>query len=167
MLKSLTAITVFLLVTFSQAFADNFGFVKAGEKYGVDPWILKAISYVESRHNPTATNRNENGSYDSGHMQINNTTWAKHLNGGYEYLETHPEYATFVGAWILRQCQDRYPIQTSPNGVWDSIACYHTGRAISDSGPSKKRLGLIYVNKVYKALQHIQAEATAQKKAGK
>lgn len=138
-----------LLFHIPASLADNFGFTSAAKTYGVEERLLRAISWVESRHNANALGKNKNGSYDSGHMQINNSTWSKSLSGGYKSLATYPEYCTAVGAWILRQCKDRYP---SENEYWDMVACYHTGTGIKDAPPNKKRLGLIYVNKVYKAM---------------
>ena len=44
-----------------------------GRKYGVDPALLGAIAWVESRENPHAINKNTNGTVDRGLMQINDT----------------------------------------------------------------------------------------------
>ncbi|MGX2041837.1 lytic transglycosylase domain-containing protein [Methylocaldum sp. MU1018] len=46
-------------------------FAEAGQKYGIDPAILKAIAVHESHLNPDATNVNQNGSGDYGIMQLN------------------------------------------------------------------------------------------------
>lgn len=50
--------------------------LNAAEKYNLDPNILKAIAYHESRFNPNAFNKNVNGTVDSGLMQLNQTTWS-------------------------------------------------------------------------------------------
>ena len=44
---------------------------QASEYYQVNPLILWGIARVESNFNPYALNRNSNGSYDVGIMQIN------------------------------------------------------------------------------------------------
>lgn len=50
--------------------------LNAAKKYNLDPNILKAIAYHESRFNPNAFNENTNGTVDSGLMQLNQTTWS-------------------------------------------------------------------------------------------
>ena len=166
MLKTF-ALTFFILFLSVPALAQDLGFQKAAKMYQVDSFTLRSISYVESRFNVKAVNSNDNGSKDLGHMQINNIVWAKHLNGNYEKLDDYPQYCTQVGAWILRQCVNRYP-----SNVWEQVACYHTGIGYTDAkrlgdaikGNSKQDIknrnkwrnkeyyGLIYANKIYDAM---------------
>ena len=44
------------------------------DKYGLNPEIFYLIAQIESRMNPHALNKNKNGSYDIGLMQINTQT---------------------------------------------------------------------------------------------
>ena len=112
--------------------------------YHINPDLLEAIARVESDLDPSALNRNRDGSYDYGLMQIN-SRWQHKLSSNWQYL-SDPCYNVMVGAWILKQCIDRYGY------TWDAVACYHTGKGISDlSGPRKKRASK-YVEKVRKAL---------------
>lgn len=108
----------------------------AGNKYSVNPEILWAIAKVESSFDANAINKNKNGSYDYGVMQIN-SIWAKTI--GYENWSklSDPCYNIHVGAWILSQCIAR-------NGYnWKAIGCYNS------STPGKRE---VYANKVYKVL---------------
>ncbi|HGJ5856547.1 lytic transglycosylase domain-containing protein [Arsenophonus nasoniae] len=50
-------------------------FDKAGSYYQIDPDYLRAIAWQESNFNPKAKNKNKDGSFDLGVMQINSKTF--------------------------------------------------------------------------------------------
>ena len=125
--------------------AQAFCFDRAGDMYSISPELLEAIARVESGLNPAALNRNRDGSYDYGLMQIN-SRWQDILGGNWQYL-SEPCYNVMVGSWILRQCIDRYGY------TWDAVACYHTGKGISDLNGPRKQRGITYVGKVREALR--------------
>lgn len=86
---------------------DAYCFQEAGSYYGISPVLLKAISDVENNGNIHAVNYNQSSrTVDIGHMQIN-SFWQKHLGENYERL-FNACFCTMVGAWILKQCVDRY-----------------------------------------------------------
>jgi soluble lytic murein transglycosylase-like protein len=125
-----------------------FCFEHAGAFYGVSPHLLWAIAKVESDFNPKAINRNKNGTYDIGLMQIN-SSW-------FVYLKKHrinpsllwdPCYNTYVGAMVLRHCIDTYGYN------WRAVDCYNKGKRAKGSS--------MYVWKVYKSL--LQSRAYANK----
>jgi soluble lytic murein transglycosylase-like protein len=132
-------ILVIIIISSVPVYADNMCFERAAVEYRVSPDILKAISRVESNHNPRAYNTNKNSTVDIGHMQIN-SVWISVLKQNYNYLY-NPCYSTRVGAWVLRQCMDQY------GNTWDAIACYNTG---PKNVKSKK--GKIYAYKINRAL---------------
>jgi len=137
------------------AMADTYCFEKAGQYYNISPALLAAISYVESNHNPDAVHYNTNGSADYGHMQIN-SCWKKSLSFRWKYL-SDPCYCTMVGAWILRQCADRYGYN------WNAVACYHTGRAISELDPGEKQRGINYIRKVQHFVSSFRKSSRSEK----
>lgn len=113
-------------------------FDEAGHRYGIDPSLLKAISRIESSGNPRALNRNKDGSYDIGHMQIN-SRWLPTLQ---KYGITadsllDPCTSTYVGAWVLAGNIRRLGYN------WDAVGAYNA------SSPEKR---LRYAHKVSKAL---------------
>ena len=132
----------------STANADTYCFEKAGVYYNVSPALLTAISYVESKRDPNAVHHNTNGSVDRGHMQIN-SCWKRSLSAGWNHLST-PCYCTMVGAWILRQCVDRYGYD------WDAVVCYHMGKASSELEHRKKQQAANYVGKVQFAITNFK-----------
>ena len=83
------------------------------------------------------------------HMQVN-SYWKKYLGKRYDHL-FNACYCTTVGAWILKQCMDRYGYD------WDAVACYHTGYGISDAKSSlKHKNGLRYIHKVKQKLMELE-----------
>jgi hypothetical protein len=114
-------------------------FENAGTTYGINPLLLWAIAKVESNFNPYALNKNKDGSYDIGIMQINSS----HLNTLKKFglidkrYIWDPCYNIHVGAWILNQCIQRHGY------TWEAIGCYN---AVT---PWKRKK---YSYKVYKAI---------------
>lgn len=108
-------------------------FNRAGRHYGIEPALLIAIARVESDFNPKAIDWDTNGTYDYGVMQIN-TVWYPQIKKIWHKLN-NPCQNVAVGAWILRQCIDRF------DGIKNAVACYHTG-----GGSVQKARG--YVNAV-------------------
>lgn len=95
-------------------------FKEAAARYGVPSSLLMAISRVESSGNPRAINRNTDGSYDIGHMQIN-SRWIPALQR-YGITERDLFDActnTYVGAWILAQNIHRLGYS------WNAIGAYN------------------------------------------
>jgi hypothetical protein len=99
--------------------ASAFCFEEAGAQYGINPQILRAIAKVESNFNPAAINKNSNGSYDFGLMQIN-TIWAPTI--GKERWSKLGDACenTKTGAWILSMCMEKYGY------TWKAIGCYNS-----------------------------------------
>ena len=91
---------------------SNNAFIKAGKDFKLNPKLLWAIAYKESRFNPKAINRaNNNKTYDIGIMQINSAhlAWLKKDYGISEKdLFTKPKLNIYVGALILRKCFDKH-----------------------------------------------------------
>ena len=109
----------FLLLTVP-AYAQKYCFNYAGTRFGVNPSLLYAVAKVESGFNPYAIDRDSNGTYDYGVMQIN-SVWYKTI-GLHNWLNLKNVcFNIQVGAWIMSQCQERY------NNTLQAIACYHSG----------------------------------------
>ncbi|RLG22706.1 murein transglycosylase [Methanosarcinales archaeon] len=123
----------------------GFCFEKAGLTYQISPRLLEAIARVESNMDPQAVNRNRDGSYDCGLMQIN-SRWQRVLGERWQYL-SDACYNVMVGAWILRDCADRYGY------TWDAVACYHTGKGLSRLRGKRKRRAERYITRVRKIIE--------------
>ena len=111
---------------------------EAANKYGINAYLLYAIAKTESNLNPRAINRNKNGSFDIGLMQIN-SSWLPTLR---KYGVTEPSLydactSIHVGAWILAQNIRRY------GDTWEAVGAYNA---------RSSELRLRYAMKVYKNL---------------
>lgn len=126
--------------------------IKASEYYQVNPLVLWGIAKVESNFNPYAVNKNKNGSYDIGIMQIN-SAWIPTLKkfGLYDVKKIwDPCYNIHVGAWVLSQCIKQH------GNTWKAIGCYNAA-----SNPKRMK----YAWKIYNAIKdYIQVDyRTVQK----
>ena len=104
--------------------------------YGVNVHLLYAIAKTESNLNPVAMNRNKNGSYDIGLMQIN-SSWLPTLKkyGVDEKTLKDPCINLQVGAWILSQNMQRL------GTTWEAVGAYNA---------HNPQLRLKYARKVYR-----------------
>lgn len=96
-------------------------FDDAAAYHHVNPLVLRAIAWVESRNRPDARNVNQNGSIDYGVMQINSI----HLRRLSEYgvdasTLMEPCKNVYVAAWHLRKQVDRY------GNTWAAVGAYHS-----------------------------------------
>ncbi len=98
-------------------------FVDAGERYGIDPWLLYSIAKVESGMNPSAINHNRNGTTDMGIMQINTIHLPTLAKWGItrDHL-WQPETNINVGAWVLAGCVKKHGYTTK------ALDCYNGDR---------------------------------------
>ena len=115
----------FILLTMAgaQESAHSFCFDRAGAAYDIPPALLESIAYFESGHNPEAVHHNQNGSFDYGLMQIN-SCWLKTLGPERWQCLSDPCFNAMVGAWILKDCIDRFGY------TWDCLSCYRSGKPL-------------------------------------
>ena len=113
-------IVLFALLMLGSVGAGAACFDEAAERYRVPVSLLKAISTVESGGNPKARNKNANGSFDIGHMQIN-SSWLPTLAryGIDEEKLRDPCINTNIGAWVLAHNVARFGM------TWNAVAAYH------------------------------------------
>ncbi len=96
-------------------------FEQAGTYQGVNPSVLRAIAWFESKGDPAAVNRNANGSIDVGQLQINSVHFndlARH--GVPSRALTDSCVNVFVAAWLLKQKMVRH------GNTWRAIGAYHS-----------------------------------------
>lgn len=120
MISSLkTAVAVTLLLVIARSNGYSFCFNEAGQLYGINPIVLRAIARVESNTTPDAVHRNSNGTYDVGLMQIN-TIWKSTLGEERWRHLGDACYNAKTGAWILAGCFSTYGY------TWKAIGCYNS-----------------------------------------
>jgi len=137
-------VLIFLL-SVGVAFSFEECFLSAGKRYGVPPELLIAIAVVESGGRVNALNKNRNGTYDVGLMQINTDNYLLLRRAGIiKSLKElwNPCKNIYAGAYILRQCINKYGL------TWKGVDCYNKGR--------RARSASRYVNKVYSVLRRLR-----------
>ena len=138
----LLLVSVFMLMLMSlSAFAEAVEgacFAEASKRYLIPESVLRSISFVESGGKPIALNRNTNGSFDIGHMQINSSWIPVLARFGITPEQLYDACTnTLVGAWILARNIQRHGY------TWQAIGAYNAHSPIKQA---------VYQRKVAKAL---------------
>ncbi len=104
------------------ALADNNDcFAQAGAYQGVNPMILRAIAWFESKGDPNAVHRNADGSIDVGQAQINSVHFDElRRNGIPPGALKDGCINTYVAAWMIKQKMVRY------GNTWRAIGAFHS-----------------------------------------
>ncbi|HDR9834213.1 TPA: lytic transglycosylase domain-containing protein [Burkholderia multivorans] len=106
---------------FASANAHADCFDEAARYQKVNPLILRAIAWQESRNRPSALNKNTNGSVDYGLMQINSVHLSTLSRYGIDRNTLmEPCKNVYIAAWHLRQKMNRY------GNTWQAVGAYHS-----------------------------------------
>jgi soluble lytic murein transglycosylase-like protein len=127
-------------------------FTLAGERHGIDPLLLVAIAEIESSMDPRALNKNRNGTYDVGLMQINSTHLPRLRKVGITKRQLIDEPCTSIdtGASILAGFIARHGY------TWNAVGAYNAGSASSRASERKA-----YATKVWRAYRRLTTDRTA------
>lgn len=137
---------LFIVSIFFSCKSFAYCFNEAGEKYKIDPALLKSIAMQESGLNAKAINKNKrNGkvvSIDYGVMQINST----HIPGliklgvikSHEDLLNNPCLNVQVGAWVLAKHLRKCGVN------WECLGSYNGGFS-----EKNKQIRLNYAKRIY------------------
>nr|WP_311530339.1 lytic transglycosylase domain-containing protein [uncultured Ralstonia sp.] len=114
----------------------------AAARYALDPHLVRAIAWHESGMRATAVNRNSDGSYDIGLMQIN-SSWQPTLARAGISMQSlwDPCVNAYVGTWILSSNIARF------GPTWKAVGAYNA------TSPAKQ---LRYANQIYARWQSLQ-----------
>ena len=113
------AVSLLAASSFSVAKADCFD--DAATTYRVNPWVLRGIAYVESRFNPSAINKNRNGTIDIGITQINSIHLPRLARFGIRKQDLFDACTSIhVSAWLLKQKMEIH------GNTWKAIGAYHS-----------------------------------------
>lgn len=126
----------------------------AGQRHDIDPLLLYSIAKVESSLNPTAINRNRNGTYDIGLMQINSTHLPRLNKAGItrEQLLNDSCTSVMAGAQILSEFISRHGY------TWEAVGAYNAG-----SAPNRRELRHRYAKKVWHHYTKLKQAAQARR----
>lgn len=135
----------FLTVIFSLLFPPSVTaqqadcIVEAARCFQINPLLIKAIIWQESRNRQQALNHNTNHTIDIGIMQINTVHFKalKSLGVDENLLRESRCANVFSGAWVLKQSIDRYGY------TWDGIGYYHSKTLVHHDRYIKRIISLI------------------------
>lgn len=126
--------------------ADCWG--RAGMQYGIDPLLLVAIATVESRLESRAINKNKNGTYDIGLMQVNSVHLPRLAKQGITRGQLfEPCISVMAGAQILSGF-----IRQHGYG-WKAVGAYNAG-----SAANRSEIRRIYIKKVWQQYERLLLE---------
>lgn len=115
------AALLMLLGSSGLAHAADDCFMKAAVYQGVNPSILRAIAWYESKGDASVVNRNANGSVDVGQLQINSIHFGDLAKQGVPHTAlTDACVNVFVASWLLKQKMVKY------GNTWRAIGAYHS-----------------------------------------
>ncbi len=134
-------LNLFIIFLYPQS-ALSFCYEEAGDLYGINPKLLRAIAIAETGENPSLINKNKDGSYDIGLMQIN-SYWIERIPFDLNALLSDPCYNVKAGAMVMKNCIEMYGY------TWDAVGCYNARSKIK-----KVR----YSWKVYKILKGLKGK---------
>ncbi len=101
--------------------AQAFCFDEAAARYGVNPYVLRGIAFVESGFRADSVSRNTDGSIDYGAMQINSVHLAELKRFGIAPPQLMvPCTNVMVAAYLYRKKIDRY------GNSWLAVGAYHS-----------------------------------------
>jgi soluble lytic murein transglycosylase-like protein len=96
-------------------------FEQAGAYQGVNPLVLRAVAWRESKGDAAAINHNTNGSIDIGQLQINSIHFPDLARHGIPHRALiDPCVNVYVAAWLLKQKMVKY------GNTWQAIGAYHS-----------------------------------------
>lgn len=113
--------------------------VEAAQCFQINPLIIKAVIWQESKNRQQAMNINKNSTIDVGIMQINTVHFKalKALGIDATLLRDNSCANVFSGTWVLKQSIDRYGY------TWDGIGNYHSKTPVHHDRYIKKIISLI------------------------
>ncbi|MEN3262890.1 transglycosylase SLT domain-containing protein [Sodalis endosymbiont of Spalangia cameroni] len=154
-IKPLTGILVSLFFMSQSAHSARDCFELAGRYYKIDPDLLRAVAWHESRYNMAAIGRNKDGSIDVGIMQINSRNFSHLEKFGItqHHLKNDPCMNIYTGAYYLSVAFNRWGIN------WVSVGAYNAGFKKNDIQNKRRK---IYAENVYNIYTKIKYSKIAK-----
>jgi soluble lytic murein transglycosylase-like protein len=132
----------------------------AGRDYAIDPDLLRAIAWNESRFVTTAIGRNTDKSIDVGVMQINSQHFTSLSSVGItkQHLLGDACMNIYTGAYFLAQAFNRWGVS------WQSVGAYNAGFRKSEKQALRRYQYASRIASTYHAIKHSKNIASAESK---
>ncbi|EKB5322707.1 transglycosylase SLT domain-containing protein [Salmonella enterica] len=142
----------FLTLFFSGVLNAADCFDLAGRDYHIDPDLLRAIAWNESRFVPTAIGKNTDKSIDVGVMQINSQHFSQLSSVGItkDHLYTDPCMNIYTGAYFLAVAFKRWGVS------WQAVGAYNAGFRQSERQSLRRLQYARKIEQIYSAIKSSQ-----------
>lgn len=142
-------ILTMLMLCFSGTLHAADCFDLAGRDYHIDPDLLRAIAWNESRFNPVAIGKNTDRSIDVGVMQINSQHFQKLGTVGItqEHLLNNACMNIYTGAYFLAQAFTKWGVS------WQSVGAYNAGFRKNDTQAIRRFKYASKIEATYRAIK--------------
>ncbi|HGB6110233.1 TPA: transglycosylase SLT domain-containing protein [Salmonella enterica subsp. enterica serovar Thompson] len=150
--KWLLSVLLMLISTIVHA-ADCFDL--AGRDYKIDPDLLRAISWKESRYQVNAIGINPVTGYGSGLMQVDSQHFNELARYGItpEHLTTDPCMNIYTGAYYLAIAFKKWGVS------WEAVGAYNAGFRKSERQNQRR---LAYASDIYRIYTGIKSSKGIQ-----
>lgn len=152
-MKSIILLTSLLSFAHITQAADCFDM--AGKDYKIDPDLLRAISWNESRFNTKAIGVNPTTGYGSGVMQVDSQHFPELQRYGIkpEYLLTDVCMNIYTGAYYLAIAFKKWGVS------WDAVGAYNAGFAKTEKQAIKRYRYATKIHATYLAIKESQSKS--------
>jgi soluble lytic murein transglycosylase-like protein len=146
-MKKMAALTVSLLFSGMVNASDCFDL--AGRDYKIDPDLLRAIAWNESRFNMSAIGTNKDGSIDMSLMQINSQHIPKLAAMGItrKTLMSDACMNIYTGAYFLAIAFNKWGVG------WHAVGAYNAGFKESEKQAKRRFKYATKIEKTYRAIK--------------
>ncbi|PVZ84150.1 lytic transglycosylase [Serratia sp. S1B] len=147
-MKRIGLTCILFLLSLSASAQDCFDM--AGRDYKIDPDLLRAIAWNESRFNPNAIGKNTDDSLDIGIMQINSQHDTELGSYGItrHHLKNDPCLNIYTGAYYLARSFKKWGVS------WAAVGAYNAGFKDSQKQANRR---FIYASKIHKTYTAIKS----------
>lgn len=151
-MKKILIITALLLISTPSLAEDCFDM--AGRDYKIDPDLLRAISWQESKWVKDAIGKNPGTGYGAGLMQIDSQHHTQLSQYGIkpEHLLTDACLNIYTGAYYLALAFKKWGVS------WEAVGAYNAGFLRTDRQTTRR---LAYARKIEAIYQAIKANKNA------
>lgn len=152
-MKSIILLTSLLLFTHITHAKDCFDM--AGEDYKIDPDLLRAISWNESRFNKKAIGANPTTGYGSGLMQVDSQHLPELKKYGIkpEHLVNDACMNIYTGAYYLAISFKKWGVS------WVAIGAYNAGFAKTEKQAMKRYRYAEKIHATYLSIKYSQSKS--------
>lgn len=152
-------LTGFSLLIISNSLRAADCFESAGKDAGIDPDLLRAIAWQESRLHYDAIGKNPVSGYGMGLMQIDSQHLAYMRTRGIDRELLVSDICTniYSGALILAQAFNKW------GPTWEAVGAYNAGFA---GTPKQHFRRMAYARKIYTVYRQLKHGENRRKRAG-